>query len=314
MTDKKCLDQKFSTTRLVTTEIIMFENCSDAAYKPAVASTDTQSKEEGGLRTQGYFKTSQTGKPLVTVVTVVFNGDEFLEETILSVINQDYDNVEYLIIDGGSSDMSLEIIRQYQHAIDYWVSEKDEGIYDAMNKGIDLAAGDWINFMNCGDSFYSNKVFSDIEFSSRSSCVLYGLTNLIYSKSLSKIVDPVSVDLKKDMPFVHQSSFVKASVMKSNQFNRNEFSLIADRNFFLTIANQDEVFEKLDLVVSNSDVFGISSVFSFKMEWEQIILGFRFNKIYMLIYMCKMPVRLLKHAIKQILPLSIANQIRSRVG
>jgi glycosyltransferase involved in cell wall biosynthesis len=90
---------------------------------------------------------------LISIITVVFNGEQFLEETIRSVINQNYDNVEYIIIDGGSTDGTLNIIKKYEDKISYWVSEKDGGIYDAMNKALDVASGVWINFMNAGDSF-----------------------------------------------------------------------------------------------------------------------------------------------------------------
>ena len=73
---------------------------------------------------------------------MVFNSEKFLEETILSVIKETYDNVEYIIIDGGSTDGTLDIIKKYEHAIDYWVSEKDKTLCDTMNKGNDLAAGE----------------------------------------------------------------------------------------------------------------------------------------------------------------------------
>jgi glycosyltransferase involved in cell wall biosynthesis len=114
-----------------------------------------QSKTEGGLRTRGLFKSSSSDKPLISVITVVFNGAQYLENTIRSVVGQVYANVEYIIIDGGSTDGSLEIIRNYSEQIDYWVSEPDRGIYDAMNKGLDAASGEWINFMNAGDAFHS---------------------------------------------------------------------------------------------------------------------------------------------------------------
>ena len=90
--------------------------------------------------------------PLITVITVVYNGEKYLEETIQSVINQTYPNVEYIIIDGGSTDGTLDIIKKYEDRIDYWVSEKDKGLYDAMNKGWSLIDGDSrILFLVAGD-------------------------------------------------------------------------------------------------------------------------------------------------------------------
>ena len=89
--------------------------------------------------------------PLVSIITVVYNAEEFLEETILSVLNQDYKNIEYIIIDGGSTDLTLDIIKKYHEKIDIFVSEDDKGIFDAMNKGIGLANGEWLNFLNAGD-------------------------------------------------------------------------------------------------------------------------------------------------------------------
>jgi glycosyltransferase involved in cell wall biosynthesis len=86
---------------------------------------------------------------------VVFNGAKYLEETILSILKQTYDNVEYIIIDGGSTDGTLDIIKKYEHAIDYWVSEKDNGISDAFNKGVLLSSGDYLNFQGDGDGFYT---------------------------------------------------------------------------------------------------------------------------------------------------------------
>lgn len=102
------------------------------------------------------------GKPRITVVTVVYNGVETLEETILSVIGQTYANFEYIIIDGGSNDGTLDIIKKYESSISSWISEPDKGIFDAMNKGLRRANGEWLNFMNSGDMFYNSSILSDV--------------------------------------------------------------------------------------------------------------------------------------------------------
>jgi glycosyltransferase involved in cell wall biosynthesis len=107
---------------------------------------------EGGLRKRGLYK-SNLQEPLVTVITVTYNCGHCLEGTILSVLNQSYSNVEYIVIDGGSKDGTLDILNRYDHAIDYWVSEPDNGIYDAMNKGIRFSSGEWLNFLNAKDTF-----------------------------------------------------------------------------------------------------------------------------------------------------------------
>lgn len=101
---------------------------------------------------------------LVTVVTVVFNDKQNIEKTIHSVINQTYKNIEYIIIDGGSKDGTMDIVKKYKNFIDHIISEKDNGIYDAMNKGIKLASGKWINFLNSGDTFNNKKVIESISF------------------------------------------------------------------------------------------------------------------------------------------------------
>ena len=116
-----------------------------------------QRKGEGGLRSRGLFKnplsTAQHGAPLITVITVVFNGEKTLEQTILSVLSQNYAHVEYIIVDGGSRDGTVDILRKYEHALDYWVSEPDNGIFDAWNKSVALASGDWIAFLGADDVY-----------------------------------------------------------------------------------------------------------------------------------------------------------------
>jgi glycosyltransferase involved in cell wall biosynthesis len=161
--DTLCLNESYSTTRLLTQEKPEIINSPEDKFETVLFLPEGEGRKgEGGLRTKGYFKKSFEDKPLISIITVVFNGEKFLEETIQSVINQTYDNVEYIIIDGGSTDGTVDIIKKYEDKIDYWVSERDKGIYDAMNKGIDLACGKWVNFMNASDVFYSNQVLKHI--------------------------------------------------------------------------------------------------------------------------------------------------------
>jgi glycosyltransferase involved in cell wall biosynthesis len=108
------------------------------------------------------FKSSFPGFPLVTIITAVFNGQDHIEETIMSVLAQTYPNLEYIIIDGGSTDGTIEILKKYDHRLDYWVSEKDKGISSAFNKGIKAAAGIYINFQGDGDGLYEPQALEKI--------------------------------------------------------------------------------------------------------------------------------------------------------
>ena len=112
-------------------------------------------KTEGGLRTRNIFKKKEIDKPLITVITVVLNNEKYLEECILSLHNQKCENYEHIIIDGGSSDGTINIVKKHEDKIDYWCSEKDKGIYDAFNKGMQLAKGEYIGFLN-SDDYYSH--------------------------------------------------------------------------------------------------------------------------------------------------------------
>ena len=111
---------------------------------------------EGGLRTKKIFKSSKTNKPLITVITAVYNNEIYLEECIKSLHNQKYDNFEHIILDGGSTDRTLDIIKKYEDKIDYWCSKKDNGIYHAFNNGMKLAKGDYLGFLNSDDVYTEN--------------------------------------------------------------------------------------------------------------------------------------------------------------
>ncbi len=100
--------------------------------------------------------------PKLSVITVVFNDVKHIEKTIQSVLNQDFTNIQYIIIDGGSTDGTVDVIKKYQNNLYYWHSKADKGLYDAMNKGLDIATGDYVLFLNSGDVFYDNETVSKI--------------------------------------------------------------------------------------------------------------------------------------------------------
>jgi glycosyltransferase involved in cell wall biosynthesis len=115
---------------------------------------------EGGLRLAGIRKEGGPGKPLVSVVTVVYNGEKHIEQTIRSVLEQSYRPVEYIVVDGGSTDGTIDILAKYGDRIDYWISEPDKGISDAMNKGILLSTGELIAHLHADDFFANPSVLS----------------------------------------------------------------------------------------------------------------------------------------------------------
>lgn len=232
-----CLDENYSTTKLLTKEKPIMKNNPEDSFETVffLPQNDTR-KGEGGLRTKGYFKKSHEDKPLISVITVVYNGEKYLEETIQSVINQTYDNVEYIIIDGGSTDGTLEIIKKYEDQLDYWVSEKDSGIYDAMNKGINLASGEWINFMNAGDGFFDEYVIESIS-GHLVADLVYG-NHAIYRKNKEnfEIIDVEFYNDKRNIPFCHQALFSKAELLKQNPFNL-KYTITADYDQYVRLKN-----------------------------------------------------------------------------
>ena len=259
--DLICIDDNYSTTKLLSKEKPIIENNPEDKLETILFLTEGENRKgKGGLRTKGYFKKSHEGKPLISIVTVVFNGEKYLEETIQSVINQTYDNVEYIIVDGGSTDRTLDIIKQYEDQIDYWVSEKDNGVYDAMNKGIDLVSGVWINFMNAGDSFYNKNILSKMfENNFYKIDILYGDYQEIYPSGIKKLAKPKSLShTNQGMPVCHQSCFVKALYHKKNKFSLL-YSVSCDFEFIYNAYQKKASFKYVDMIVSNYLIGGMSA-------------------------------------------------------
>jgi len=120
---------------------------------------------KGGYRADGRSPVAQPGLPVVSVITVVYNSLNLIEKTIRSILGQTYPNIEFIVIDGGSTDGTVDIIRRHEKQISWWISEPDHGIYDAMNKGLAAATGNYVWFINAGDRIYATdtleKIFDD---------------------------------------------------------------------------------------------------------------------------------------------------------
>ncbi|MBE9030601.1 glycosyltransferase [filamentous cyanobacterium LEGE 11480] len=149
----------------------------------------------------------KTPPPLVTVVTVVYNGELLIEQTIQSVINQTYPNIEYIVVDGDSTDRTLEIISKYEKYISKWISEPDSGLYDAMNKGFELAQGDFVNFMNVGDMFANNLVLDSMDF--QDSEVSICGANIFFSRQFPRLLysKPRNQHIPHQAFFMHRRDF-----------------------------------------------------------------------------------------------------------
>lgn len=190
----------------------------------------------------------------ISVVTVVYNGVSIIEDTIKSVVNQTYTNLEYVVIDGGSTDGTVDIIKKYESQISLWISESDRGIYDAMNKAINKLTGRWVCFMNAGDAFYSttaiNDIFGDVQDYSQYATV-YGDAEYRLNE-FSYIRPGYDCDRDHFMPFCHQAAFARADIAKKNMFNL-KYRIAADTEFFLRLNREGYELKHVSVIVCSYD-------------------------------------------------------------
>ena len=193
-----------------------------------------------------------------SVITINYNNRDGLIKTIESVMSQNSADFEYIIIDGGSTDGSVEVINKYTDRVDYWVSEKDKGCYHAMNKGVKVASGDYVIFMNSGDYFYTNDVISEFVKENPTEDVVFGNMYL----SLGHInYTPQRLTFRYffegNLP--HQACFIKTSIQKKYPYNE-KLRIVSDYEFFLkTLIIDNGTYRKVNKIISYFDFNGISN-------------------------------------------------------
>ena len=197
---------------------------------------------------------------MISVITINHNNHAGLLKTIDSVVNQTYNNFEYIIIDGGSTDGSVDVIKKYADRIDYWVSEPDNGIYNAMNKGIDVAKGEYCIFLNSGDSFCDYQTLSlSLPFLDGTD-VVAGYAKLDTGEIGTLPKEITLQSLYNHQHPCHQSSFIKTELLKKYRYDE-KYKLVSDWKFFIQIfIYNNSSYKPIDVVVSVYDTNGISSI------------------------------------------------------
>lgn len=193
-----------------------------------------------------------------SIITINYNNKEGLRKTIESVINQSFKDFEYIIIDGGSTDGSIDVIKEYASYIDYWVSEPDKGIYNAMNKGIVQAHGEYLNFMNSGDCFYDGNILDMVKLSLNADIVAGKL--YVEGKGVCGIYkdDITLLDLFLNV-LPHQSSFIKRELFEDKLYDE-KYTIVSDWKFFVeSLIFRNCTFANLDVIVCKFEPGGISS-------------------------------------------------------
>lgn len=198
-------------------------------------------------------------KNKVSIVTISYNAEKEIERTLNSVISQTYDNIQYVIIDGESTDDTLNIIKKYKDKINVIISEPDKGIYNAMNKSLDYCDGEWVIFMNAGDCFVDTHVLSEI-FNNRNLddfAVIFGFT--LTSKGLMPLKPFVcKAGRTLQMGFCHQSSLVRRNIIKKFRFDER-YKIAADYNLMFRIWNAGYHFYNSGITIAYFDTSGLSS-------------------------------------------------------
>ncbi|WP_026839469.1 glycosyltransferase family 2 protein [Gillisia sp. JM1] len=205
-------------------------------------------------------------KPLLSIITINYNDLEGLKGTLLGVSHQTWKEFEYIVIDGGSTDGSKEFIESQNDKIDIWVSEEDSGIYNAMNKGINAASGEYLLFLNSGDFLNNNNVLSQVaEKLIDGFDIFYGDVQLRDNKKSEKkdvLVYPEKLKFSFfcNSTIIHQAAFIKKTLFDEVFYYNEELKFVSDWEFFIcAICKYNATYKKLNFVLIDFDINGISS-------------------------------------------------------
>lgn len=206
-------------------------------------------------------------KPRISVVTVVKNDVESIEKTIISVLDQTYNNFEYIVIDGASTDGTLEILLGFGASINLVISEPDNGVYSAMNKAAQHFSGDFIIYMNSGDSFFNSNVLKDfVDAAVDLDSIYYGSVYLT-GVGGGRVKKPDSLKSFKNSRFSHQAAFIPFNISKMYPYSE-KFKYVSDYKFFKKCFDSGINFIELNLIVSNYKMEGISQNNLFRLYKE----------------------------------------------
>lgn len=200
----------------------------------------------------------------LSIITINLNNAQGLKKTIKSVVEQNSDNFEYIIIDGGSDDGSVDIIKENEKKIDYWVSEPDFGIYNAMNKGIKVSKGEYCQFLNSGDYLINSSVTNQMLEDNFNSPIIYGnmLKNINGVNYIDKGFNGRSITLL-DLytgTINHSCTYIKRELFSKYGFYDESLKIVSDWKFYLTVVGfHNEKVHYKDITVSKFDMQGISN-------------------------------------------------------
>ena len=199
----------------------------------------------------------------LSIITINFNDAIGLQKTIESVVSQDFDNFEYIVIDGGSSDNSKSVIEKYQCKITYWVSEKDNGIYNAMNKGILKARGEYCLFLNSGDWLFNSEVLKNVfKLESLADLIACDMVFDSGSKSIKINHQPDNIGFLYMMrtSLWHPATFIKRILFEKHGLYNEQYQIASDYDFFLKNTMLERVsYKHISVALSVFNVRGISS-------------------------------------------------------